>query len=125
MWLGMSSASSWLHRHLLIRKGGVQKMLVNSPVSDFMKITDWFVNCYRWMGIAKLTVLLLLHTANKRSYHKEPLLLDWGYSLCCIRSLCHCKFVGPTFGPISLLGVTRILKDGTSSYKTVFNCKNK
>ena len=75
----MSSISSCrvLHCHLLLRNNGVQKMLVNSPVSDFMKITYWFLNCYRWLDKAKLTVLLLLHTAQKqRSYHKKLILLD-------------------------------------------------
>jgi hypothetical protein len=83
-------------------------MLMNSPISDFMKITDWVLSCHRWLDMAKLTVLLLLHTAQKqRSYHKKLLLLAQGYSLCCKRYLYDCKFVGPTFGPISSLEVNR------------------
>jgi len=38
---------------------------------------------------------------------KKLLLLDQGYSLCFKRHLYHCKFVGPTFEPISSVGVNR------------------
>jgi hypothetical protein len=51
---------------------------------------------------------LITHRAKKqRSYQKELLLLDWGYSLWYKRSGYHCKFDAPTFGPVSSLGVDR------------------